>query len=90
VPTVGEIGFEGLELFAFAGFYAPAGTPQAIVDRLNAAAARAMQTPEYVKLVEDAGGRVQAMSAADFAQMNTEDRERWRRRGQDLGIRPQE
>jgi tripartite-type tricarboxylate transporter receptor subunit TctC len=90
VPTVGELGFEGLELFAFAGFYAPAGTPQAIVDRLNAAAARAMQTPEYVKLVEDAGGRVQAMSAAAFAQMNTEDRERWRRRGQDLGIRPQE
>lgn len=90
VPTVGELGFEGLELFAFAGFYAPAGTPAAVVDRLNAAAALAMQTPEYVKLVEDAGGRVQPMSAAAFAQMNTEDRERWRRRGQDLGIRPQE
>lgn len=90
VPTVGELGLAGLELFAFAGFYAPAGTPAAIVERLNAAAARAMQTPEYVKLVEDAGGRVQAMSSADFAQMNTEDRERWRRRGQELGIRPQE
>jgi hypothetical protein len=49
-----------------------------------------MQAPEHVKLVEDAGGRVQALSPAVFAQMNTDDRERWRRRGQDLGIRPQE
>ncbi len=90
VPTFRELGVPGMELFAFAGFYAPAGTPAAVIDALNAAAARAMQTPEYAKLVEDAGGRVQALSPAVFAQMNTDDRERWRRRGQELGIRPQE
>jgi tripartite-type tricarboxylate transporter receptor subunit TctC len=90
VPTFRELGVAGMELFAFAGFYAPAGTPAAVIDGLNAAAARAIQTPEYVKLVEDAGGRVQALSPAAFAQMNTDDRERWRRRGQELGIRPQE
>jgi tripartite-type tricarboxylate transporter receptor subunit TctC len=90
VPTFRELGVAGMELFAFAGFYAPAGVPPAVVDALNAAAARAMQTPEYVKLVEDAGGRVQALSPAAFAQMNMDDRERWRRRGQELGIRPQE
>ena len=90
VPTLRELGVPGMELFAFAGFYAPAGTPAAVVEALNAAAARAMQTPEYVKLVEDAGGRVQALSPAAFAQMNTDDRERWRLRGQALGIRPQE
>lgn len=90
VPTFRELGISGMELFAFAGFYAPAGVPAAVVETLNAAAARAMQTPEYVKLVEDAGGRVQALSPAAFARMNTDDRERWRRRGQELGIRPQE
>ncbi len=90
VPTFRELGLPGMELFAFAGFYAPAGTPTAVVEALNAAAARAMHTPDYVKLVEDAGGRVQALTPVAFAQMNADDRERWRRRGLELGIRPQE
>ena len=89
VPTFRELGLPGMELFAFAGFYAPSGLPATVAETLNAAAARAMQTPEYVRLVEDAGGRVQALSPAAFAQMNTDDRERWRRRGQELGIRPE-
>lgn len=89
VPTFRELGLPGMELFAFAGFYAPSGLPPAVAETLNAAAARAMQTPEYVKLVEDAGGRVQALSPSAFAQMNADDRERWRRRGQELGIRPE-
>lgn len=89
VPTLRELGYPGLELFAFAGLYGPAGLPTPIVEVLNAAVVQAMQTPEYVKLVEDAGGRVQVLSPAGFAQLNSEDRERWRRRGQDLGIRPE-
>jgi tripartite-type tricarboxylate transporter receptor subunit TctC len=89
VPTLRELGLPGMELFAFAGFYAPAGLPAPVVEALNAAAVQAMQTPEYVKLVEDAGGRVQALSPGAFAQLNTDDRERWRRRGQELGIRPE-
>ena len=89
VPTLRELGLPGMELFAFAGFYAPAGVPAAIVEALNAAAVQAMQAPEYVKLVEDAGGRVQALTPAAFAQLNADDRERWRRRGQALGIRPE-
>jgi tripartite-type tricarboxylate transporter receptor subunit TctC len=89
VPTFRELGLPGMELFAFAGFYAPAGVPAPVVEALNTAAARAMQTPDYVKLVEDAGGRVQALSPAAFAQMNADDRDRWRRRGQELGIRPE-
>ena len=90
VPTLRELGFPGLELFAFAGFYAPAGVPPGVIQTLNAAANRAMQTPEYGKLVENAGGRVEALSPAAFTKMNDDDRERWRLRGRDLGIRPEE
>ena len=89
VPTLRELGHPGLELFAFAGLYGPAGLPAPIAEALNAAVVQAMQMPEHIKLVEDAGGRVQPLSPAAFSQLNTDDRERWRQRGQALGIRPE-
>jgi tripartite-type tricarboxylate transporter receptor subunit TctC len=37
IPTAGEVGLPGFTLDGWFGLFAPAGTPQAIVDRLNAA-----------------------------------------------------
>ncbi len=46
VPTVAEMGLPGYEGILWIGMIAPAGTPKAIVDRLAAASARAVATPE--------------------------------------------
>src|ERR1044072_938791 len=46
VPTMIESGFPGLSLGFWAGLWAPAGTPAAIVDKLNAATNAALRSPE--------------------------------------------
>jgi tripartite-type tricarboxylate transporter receptor subunit TctC len=46
VPTFKELGYEGIGNESFAGFYAPAGTPKAIVDKLNQEFARISALPE--------------------------------------------
>src|SRR5256885_16540919 len=40
LPTLGESGYPGFEAWAWQGFVAPAGTPRAVVMKLNAEFAR--------------------------------------------------
>jgi len=46
VPTFAELGFPQVNVETFAGLVAPAGTPQAVIKRLHAAFAGALQVPE--------------------------------------------
>ena len=46
VPTIAEAGLPGYELTPWFAVYMPAGTPQPIVDKINAALLQAMKTPE--------------------------------------------
>lgn len=45
VPTVAEAGVAGYEVRGWFGLFAPAGTPKEVVDKLTAAAVRAVQSP---------------------------------------------
>jgi tripartite-type tricarboxylate transporter receptor subunit TctC len=49
VPTMEESGLPGFEIIGFFGVMAPAGTPRAIVDRLNGELAKAMSRPDVRK-----------------------------------------
>ena len=55
VPTTGEAGLPGLRLSAWLGFFAPKGTPKAIVEKLNAAAVDALAVPEVRTRFADLG-----------------------------------
>jgi tripartite-type tricarboxylate transporter receptor subunit TctC len=46
VPTLNELGYPGMEDYTWVGFFAPAGTPREIVQKLNAAVLQAMQAPD--------------------------------------------
>ncbi len=46
VPTIAESGLPGFEASAWDGVFVPAGTPQPIVQRLNAAIRQALEDPE--------------------------------------------
>jgi tripartite-type tricarboxylate transporter receptor subunit TctC len=46
VPTVGEFGYKDFDDYTWVGFFVPVGTPPALVDQMNAAINRAMETPE--------------------------------------------
>lgn len=49
LPTIAESGLPGFAIDSWFGVFAPAGTPRAIIDRLNAEFNRAAQDPQFVK-----------------------------------------
>jgi tripartite-type tricarboxylate transporter receptor subunit TctC len=60
VPTVSEAGVPGFELRNTYGYYAPAGTPPAIVRAINAVVSQGMNAPETVKTLAKDGNEVVA------------------------------
>ncbi|MGV0963646.1 MAG: Bug family tripartite tricarboxylate transporter substrate binding protein [Polynucleobacter sp.] len=54
VPTLNEQGLKGFEVKVWHGVYAPKGTPQPILDKLNAALKKALNTPDVQKRLNDA------------------------------------
>ena len=68
VPTVAESGLPGFQATGWLAFFAPAGTPAAVVGRINAALAKALATPALVQGLrqqgfEPASGTPEALSA---------------------------
>ena len=55
VPTFSEAGFPGLEAVTWVGIFAPAGTPPAIVDRLNGEIDRVIHDPDVAANLEKQG-----------------------------------
>jgi len=56
VPTMQEAGIKGFEISQWQGFLAPAGTPKAIVDRLNAETVSAMSAADVHERIAVQGG----------------------------------
>ena len=66
VPTIAET-LHGYEMFGWIGFVAPAGTPQAITDRVSAETRKIMQDPEIRKRFLAAGMEPAGNTPAEFA-----------------------
>jgi tripartite-type tricarboxylate transporter receptor subunit TctC len=66
VPTTVEAGFPNSEYDFWIGFWAPKGTPQAIVDRLNAETVKALQNPATKAKLAASGGDPLPMQPAAF------------------------
>jgi tripartite-type tricarboxylate transporter receptor subunit TctC len=65
LPTIAESGYPGFEATAWAGLSAPRGTPAAVVERIHAAAVKAMQGAFKAKQ-EATGAVVVASSPAQY------------------------
>jgi tripartite-type tricarboxylate transporter receptor subunit TctC len=78
VPTVME-SVPGFEVYGWYGVAAPAGTPAAIVERLNAEVVKATTHPEYLSQIEKRGLIPQAFSVAQTREFVARDSERWAR-----------
>ena len=53
VPTITESGVQGYEMNPWVGMFAPAGTPKAVIDRLNAEANKALRAADVVQKLEN-------------------------------------
>ncbi len=88
VPTVSEAGIPGYDAVIWLGIMAPAGTPRAIVDRLNAEITRAANAPETKDAWAKQGAVSMAMSPDEFARFMREDIEKWARVVKASGAKP--
>ena len=77
MPTISESGLAGFESSAWDGVLAPAGTPEAIVNKLNAAIRVALADPELVEMLKSRGARPVAGTPQDFAQHIAESTKKW-------------
>ncbi|MNN03964.1 Tripartite tricarboxylate transporter family receptor [compost metagenome] len=77
VPTVAEGGVSNFEAYAWQGMVAPAGTPKAVVTRLNAELVKALKTPEVQKKLEGVGVEAVSSTPEEFAAYARAEAERW-------------
>jgi tripartite-type tricarboxylate transporter receptor subunit TctC len=77
-PTMREVGFDGIELDAWFGLVAPAGTPDVVIDKLNAAFVQAVRDPDVAKQIMDQGAEpaVNATTPNEFAAFIASETER--------------
>lgn len=67
IPTVAEVtGLKEYDFTLWAGFFAPRGTPQPIIDRLNKEINAVLAQPDVKARLEAAGAIVTPMSVAEF------------------------
>jgi tripartite-type tricarboxylate transporter receptor subunit TctC len=76
VPTFKESGY-AIEGSAWYGLFAPAGTPQPIVDKLAAAAVDAVRQPDVRQKLEPLGLDVTGLGSTDMAKILRDDYDRW-------------
>ncbi len=76
LPTMREAGFADIELDAWFGLAAPAGTPDAVIGKLNTAFVQALRDPAVVKQIMDQGAEPAASTPAEFAAFIASETER--------------
>ena len=77
VPTADEQGLKGFDANTNGGFLAPAGTPKAIVDKLNAEINAALKLPDVRSKLEAAGIEIQGGTPQDYAALIKSDLAKW-------------
>ena len=66
IPTVAEAGLVGFEAYTWQGVIAPTGTPQPIIDQLNASVLKAARAPKIVETLAAQGMEVRTSSPAEM------------------------
>lgn len=77
VPTVAEQGVPGYDVRSWAGLMAPAGTPRAVVERLNAEVLKALQLPIVRTRLEDMGGEARGSTPEEMKAMVSSELQKW-------------
>ncbi|MCO6418503.1 tripartite tricarboxylate transporter substrate binding protein [Siccirubricoccus sp. KC 17139] len=85
VPTLRERGFPEAEFYIWAGAFAPAGTPPAVLARLREGMAQAARDPEVQKALAASGNNLGYLDGEAFAEFFQADAARLRRAVQRIG-----
>jgi tripartite-type tricarboxylate transporter receptor subunit TctC len=77
IPTMIEAGFKDFEVVEWNGFFLPAGTPKAVIDKLGAAVHQAVENPEVRKIMIPKGIQPVGSGPEEFARFVQGQVARW-------------
>jgi tripartite-type tricarboxylate transporter receptor subunit TctC len=86
-PTLAELGLKGYDGGSTHSFFAPAGTPQPVIERLNREINRILVTPAVTQTIRGLGAEATPMSPAQLAALNAADSKRYAAIIKQQGIR---
>lgn len=89
VPTVAEAGFPGFQALSWSGMSVARGTPQPIVDRLEAEISKIMASPAIRQRMESIGFVVPTQGSKAYTEFVRSELERWTRVIKTAGIKPE-
>jgi tripartite-type tricarboxylate transporter receptor subunit TctC len=76
LPTTAEQGFPAVQIGHWAGLYAPRGTPEDMIEKMNAALQDALKTPDVAEKLTRTGIEPAPGSVADFVAFTKRERQR--------------
>jgi tripartite-type tricarboxylate transporter receptor subunit TctC len=77
VPTVAEAGLNNFDLESWVALYAPAGTPDAVINKLSADVKKALELPETKKRADAAGVEVRYLPPEQMTRLLNSEIEIW-------------
>jgi len=87
LPTIGEF-YPGFEMTIWLGLFAPAGTPEPVIEKLREETARVLAMQEVKERFNNAGGlQPLALPPAEFAAMIQRDHARFEKLVHDIGVK---
>lgn len=89
LPTVAESGVPDYDMSGWIALYAPAGTPKAVVARLNAEVTKVLQLPDVRQRFLDLGADPSPLPVADFTTWAHQEVAKWTRLVKEAGIQPE-
>jgi tripartite-type tricarboxylate transporter receptor subunit TctC len=77
LPTLRELGISGVEISSWFGLLAPAGTPDAVVQMLQAEVSKILATEEVKAQLRTIGAEPVGSTSKEFAQIINADSKKW-------------
>jgi tripartite-type tricarboxylate transporter receptor subunit TctC len=87
VPTLRESGFKGIPAYLWLGLLAPAHTPTAVIDKLNAAVNDGLKSPELQASIAKLGLETKRMTPAEFGAKLSDEARDWEAAVKESGVK---
>jgi tripartite-type tricarboxylate transporter receptor subunit TctC len=89
MPTVAESGLPGFDSWTWFGVFGPAGTPQAVIERMNAEMNRIISDPAIRERFTQLGFETTGGTPADFTSVVQGEARKWSKVIRDANVKPE-
>lgn len=89
LPTVAESGYANFDVSSWQGIVVPAGTPKAVIQRLNRDLVKVLSTPEMKERFAQYSAVTAASTPEQFSSYIKQENARWQKVAIDAGVKPE-